>query len=555
MTATVVTRAEPVLRPRGDTAAGDSVRTHRLGLALGAGCAVLYALLGVWTITRGQYMIGDAAYRVANARVILFSRDPHLAAIGMTWMPLSTLATLPFTAVLEPFGLGWAAGSLMTATFGGATVVMLVRLARQVDASTTTTVVVVSVYALNPVIVFWTGSAMMEIPTLFFMTWACTAWIRWLDDRRVFNLAAVGIALGFGTLTRYEQLLVTVCFCALVLLAERRGRRFASAVIVTLPSIVVMVTWCAVNYLIRGDPFLFLRSSASAGGECAAANSPLPVSLRDPAAGITDWCDIDLSLGDALMYSFERVIRFAPVLCVLGPLMLVRDLRSRLRCSPVLAIIASTLVTPLLIAWFLTHDKGTGNPRYFLTAALAAPMLCLVVAGWRGRARIAWISVAVVLLAVGAVTSIHMELDQRYAGMENEQLAISNLVGLKPVMLGDGGTESPEQVDDWRAAAAEIDRLTDDDDLIALDSSTSFTILLFSRHLDRFAIPEDRDFEQLLSLTETKFTVVLVTGSTKSATGIDARLSDIVKAGSGTQRFEQVADLEGVGQLYRRVDA
>ncbi|MBI5087786.1 MAG: methyltransferase domain-containing protein [Actinobacteria bacterium] len=233
-------------------------RTDRVVLAAGLACGLLYAVIGMWTITRGQYMIGDAAYRVANARVILFSRDPHLAAIGMTWMPLSTMATLPFAAVLEPFGLGWAAGSLMTATFGGATVVMLSRFARQAGAGPVATAVVIALYALNPVTMFWMGSAMMEAPTLFFLTWACRSWITWLDSRRVGSLAAAGLALGFGVLTRYEQVLVTAAFCGLGVLAERRGRRFATIVVIALPSAVAITFWCAVNFLIRGDALSFL---------------------------------------------------------------------------------------------------------------------------------------------------------------------------------------------------------------------------------------------------------------------------------------------------------
>ena len=163
------------------------------------------------------------------------SRDPHLAAIGMTWMPLSTLATLPFALLLEPFGLGWASGTLMTATFGAATVLMLVRLGRHVGASTAAMVVVVGLYALNPVTIFWMGSAMMEAPTLFFLTWACVAWVRWLDDRTVNSLAMVGLALGLGVLTRYEQVLVTLVFCGLGELAERKGRRMAAVVMVACP--------------------------------------------------------------------------------------------------------------------------------------------------------------------------------------------------------------------------------------------------------------------------------------------------------------------------------
>lgn len=501
---------------------------------------------------KGNYMIGDAAYRVANARVILFSRDPHLAAIGMTWMPLSTLATLPFVVVLEPFGLGWASGTMMSACFGAGTIVMLARLARQVQASHAATAVVLFLYALNPVTVFWMGSAMMEAPTLFFLTWACVAWIRWLEGHQTNDLAVVGVALGLGVLSRYEQVLVTAAFCALALLAERKGRRLATATMVAVPSVAGMAVWMAVNLLIRGDALAFIRSPKSSF-ECAAASAPLPISLRNPAMGINDWCDVNLSLIDGIRYAAQRVGRFAPALA-LAPFMLARDLRRRVRSSAVLAVLVATLITPLLVAWLTAHEKGTGNPRYFLAAAVAVPMLCLIAAGWKSRWQYAWYIVATALLAAGIATSTRMELTQRYAGMENEQDAISNLTGLQADLLDDAGVEEPERVAQWRAAAAEIDRLTTGDDLIALDSSTSFNVLLFTRHLDRFAIPENRDFEQLLSLADTRFSFVVVSGSTTSATGVDGRLAELVASTSGHRSFDEVADLPGVGRLFRRVE-
>jgi hypothetical protein len=506
----------------------------------------------MWTIRYGDFMIGDAAYRVSNARVVLFSRDPHLAAIGMTWMPLSTLATLPFTLILQPFGLGWAAGTLMSAVFGAGTVLMLARLAGSVRASHTMTVIVVVLYALNPVTIFWMGSGMMEAPALFFLTWACVSWIRWLHSREIACLAMVGVALGCGVLTRYEQLLVTAVFCVLVAVAERTGRRRAAVVMVALPSIAGMGLWLAANLVIKGDALAFLRTTGGEG--CDVANAPLPISLRNGAAGINTWCDVDLSFLDGLRYAGARIVRFAPALLLISPFILVRQLRQSPRASSAVAIVSASLAVPLFVGFLISRESGTGNPRYFLASLVGASMICLVAAGWHGRRR--WLAMmpVVALLLLGVWTSTRMETSQLYAGMENEERPIGRLIGVAPVLLDGVDSSTPHQrIAQWRTAAELIDRLTDDDDLIAMDSSTTFTVLLFSRHLDRFAIPEDRDFEQLLSLTQTKFTFVVVSGSSNSATGADLRLSDLVRSTAEDQTFEKVADLPGVGELFQLV--
>ena len=201
---------------------------------------------------------------------------------------------------------------------------------------------------------------------------------------------------------------------------------------------------------------------------------------------------------------------------------------------------------------FLTYlERTSGNPRYFYSAILLPPVLCLLAAGSTPRFARAWTPLLVGVMVVGLVTSVRMDLNMTYSGIEHEETALSRLTGFDPVLV-DGQEElTGDNVANWRAAAEQLDASTSADDLIALDSSAAFQLLLFSRHLDRLAIPEDRDFEQLLSLTDTRFTGLVITGSEKSATGVDRRLEAIVGQNtSDGRRFVKAADLPGVGELY-----
>ena len=55
---------------------------------------VLYLAVAV-LLVRHDILFADAMSRVVNAYYVLFSRDPHLPAIGFVWNPLPSLVLLP----------------------------------------------------------------------------------------------------------------------------------------------------------------------------------------------------------------------------------------------------------------------------------------------------------------------------------------------------------------------------------------------------------------------------------------------------------------------------
>ncbi|KPV57748.1 hypothetical protein QJ48_20315, partial [Paenibacillus sp. A3] len=76
------------------------------------------------------YVHSDAMSRVANAFYVLYSRDPHLAAIGFVWNPLPSLVELLFLLPyhwLPELASSALAGVLMSSVFAGMTAVLLAR--------------------------------------------------------------------------------------------------------------------------------------------------------------------------------------------------------------------------------------------------------------------------------------------------------------------------------------------------------------------------------------------------------------------------------------------
>src|SRR3982074_579514 len=95
------------------------------GFALaGSLAAATYLVFGVHVV------IGDALSRVANAQYVLFSRDPHLAAIGFVWNPLPSLVeliVLPFRSLWPVLAQVGFAANLMSALFMAGAVYQLLR--------------------------------------------------------------------------------------------------------------------------------------------------------------------------------------------------------------------------------------------------------------------------------------------------------------------------------------------------------------------------------------------------------------------------------------------
>ncbi len=62
---------------------------------------MVYLAVGYWLQVRNGFILGDALSRVSAAQSVLFSRDPHLAAIGFIFTPLTAMVQIP-AVLLSP---------------------------------------------------------------------------------------------------------------------------------------------------------------------------------------------------------------------------------------------------------------------------------------------------------------------------------------------------------------------------------------------------------------------------------------------------------------------
>lgn len=227
----------------------------------------VYLAVGYWLQVQHGFIIGDALSRVSAAQAVLFSRDPHLAAIGFVFTPLTAMVQIPAIA-LSPL---WPemterafAGSVMSAAFmaGGAVQILGMGTDRGLPRSYALTIA--ALFALNPMIVFYGSNGMSEAPFIFFMSWAVRRLILWMVDDDVHHLiTAGGIAMGLAYLTRYDAV---ACIAAAGLLVAgttyrrarpqpRIRRALVDLIMVSGPGFTAFIGWAGVSWLITGEAF------------------------------------------------------------------------------------------------------------------------------------------------------------------------------------------------------------------------------------------------------------------------------------------------------------
>src|SRR6476620_8486869 len=142
--------------------------------------------VGYWLQVRHGFIIGDALSRVSAAQTVLFSRDPHLAAIGFIFTPLTAMVQIPAIAI-SPLWPDMAerafSGTIMSSIFMAGAVVQVFGMGADRGLPRAYSAAIAVLFAVNPMIVFYGSNGMSEAPFIFFMSWA-VAQAHHVDARR-----------------------------------------------------------------------------------------------------------------------------------------------------------------------------------------------------------------------------------------------------------------------------------------------------------------------------------------------------------------------------------
>jgi hypothetical protein len=212
--------------------------------------------------------LGDAFSRMANGSYILYSRDPHLAAVGFVWDPLPSLIDMVFLLgnhLWPALSHNLMAGSLTSAIAMAAAVYQLNAACREWGVERLPRLALTALFALDPLILLYSGNGMSEGIYLFTLMAATRYLLRWIRAKDLRSLAYAGIALGFSYLARNEAAGAIVAGALTVALVsywdgvgERAARvrtGLADATIFAVPGVIAAVGWAVASFVITGSAF------------------------------------------------------------------------------------------------------------------------------------------------------------------------------------------------------------------------------------------------------------------------------------------------------------
>lgn len=469
-----------------------------------------YLAVGVWMNLGVGFIFTDSLSRVAAVSGVLLSRDPHLAAIGFVFTPLTAFAQLPlgFLGHWWPELLRWnLTAAAMSAAFMAGAVVQIRGIARDRGCRTVLVVALTALFALNPMIVMYAANGMSEAPFVFFVCWAVRRLMRWMRSDGVHDLIAAGIALALAYLTRYDAIAPMIVAGALVGVvtavryrptgtSTRRDRWWAAAVdaaLVVGPGAAAFAAWSFTSWLITGTAFQQFSSvygnsailEQSGGAATTAAERALfsltEMAVLGPA--------VPLLLVAAAILALRRrdpeiLVPFTLFGAVLGTqsLLYLMDstfpfLRFYITIIP-FAFVLVILLAPSR-APVISHRPGhfaptpTPIPPYPGPSPMVAFAVCLLVG-----------STAVTTVAMG---------NARLAALEHSIASV-----IVP------GRQDPDELAILRTFGAErriadyLDNLNLPEGSVLLDTVEGFAVVTASENPKQFVITSDTDFPRIL---------------------------------------------------------
>jgi LysM repeat protein len=258
--------------------------------------SVLLNMAAAWYLANVvQIGNADGLSRTANAWYVLFSRDPHLSAIGFIWPVLPSLVQIPLLPLVRLLGAPEVAGWVMSSVAGAATLMVLAAILGQFGVSGWTRLAWLLAVQVHPQFWYLSTSGLAEMPALFLLGLAIYGLLQVGSSE--LSLAWIGVALVASFFVRYESLGFMVGFALVLVLMQpwARRRRDTSLggrlsverwpggrllvqwwptrtdwralegrlLVLLAPSAYGVLFWILINWMIMGDPLYFQRSEFS----------------------------------------------------------------------------------------------------------------------------------------------------------------------------------------------------------------------------------------------------------------------------------------------------
>jgi hypothetical protein len=448
-----------------------------------------------------QWRIGnaDAITRTANAAYVLFSRDPHAAAVGFVWPILPSIVQLPLLPFMRLLGHPEATGYVVSAAAGAGVVAALFHLLGQLGVRGWVRLLWIASVQLHAHFWYLSASGVAEIPLMLVLVVLVLALIRPTND--TLRLIVAGAALAAGVLIRYEALAFMAAVPVMLVIEQWPLRPLrpswsaleARVVAILAPAVYTFLLWLAMNSMIMGDPLYFQRSVFSLASA--------PDVARNVGPGHPLWQAMG-SVPDTLEYSLRRLTQANLALPFVWLVAVASGIAWRDRRLLSLAVLAASI---FVLTGFQVFS-GTLPPlhRYW---GYATPLAIILAAGCAQtidrsgiRKGIVFRAIASVLLISAAAASA-WQLGVADGGVDERRVSARLLGKIQEEReLRVVDSNWIRQQDSHRLASA-LDFYSAQGPTV-VDTETAFNAILEAQHPERLVISSDRDFAKILDAPE-----------------------------------------------------
>ncbi|TGE37843.1 hypothetical protein E4K67_14160 [Desulfosporosinus fructosivorans] len=470
-------------------------RTQRAGTTLicliGITVFILECAAGYYYNVYVGYYHGDGISRVANAFYVLYSRDPHLGAIGFVWNPLPSMVDLVFL-LLYPWIPAMAtkgiSGLLMCALFSSFTASVLARAFIKRNLPRWCAVVFPLLFSLNPMIFLFGFNGLSDAPFIFFLILCITSFLNWLDENKLGDLVVSSFALAMAFWCRYEAVpfgfsMFLSCVIATILFHKKENppdeghfhykwsQTEGVLSVIAPPLCYSIIVWLLLNWVIMGNPLNFLNGEYT---NLAQLEGHLDVPI---------YAAMFHNPINAALYALKKISVFSgPLISIL----ILRLLTYRILKWDTLILLGMVISIPMLQIVMLITGSTLGWLRYFMyVLPVSVAWLPFELSKLKRKWQLIFPLSAMILnygILSYAITQPSIAPD--------ENTFVQNSFGNHTkIYYG------------WKQDI-EIAKYLDDNyshSTILMDSSTAFFIILQSEFPKRFYIPSDKDFKNAVS--------------------------------------------------------
>ena len=260
-------------------------QVNLVGILAGA-FLVAYIFLGYYLIFIRQAYTTDSLARLTSAWLVFRGAEMKLTTIGFVWPPIPTLVLLPLAA-FQSLVFSFMAPVIVSALCMVLSMILIGHLASACGLNRTWQVLIVLLFAVNPLIILFAVNGMSEALLVVFSLAALFWLVRFHQTNQNTYMMFSGLFFGLLPLIRYESIILSFAGCALVLAVSwensaemplNKFRQFMEGRLLAFSSLVIypIFLWMLANALIMGNPIYFLTDVESAASvlhiELGAAN-------------------------------------------------------------------------------------------------------------------------------------------------------------------------------------------------------------------------------------------------------------------------------------------